>query len=530
MNSIFLRIYGGMLAVLVLVGLLGAFSLHWLNEVRTDRYREAMAGGTFRLMAQAMQEMTAVQRRQAANDWGRMLGAALRVRTFDDARLDPGMESRLLRGRLLVEQLRPGQFTLYSLVSAEERLLLAGELAQIGEQMARTTSRLLIAELIRYPEDEQPARLAALTAELQFGFDIRLLAPGAGGVSQEQRLRLAEGEALVQLEGPGEALRLLDAVPGSSWVLQVGPLYRMSRYPAQLLFLIAALGLTLIGLTLYLLVRPLERRLFELEQAASDIAGGHLEVRVPDSGSDSVGRLAAAFNHMATRLQRLLAIQREMVSAVAHELRTPVARLRFGLEMSAEAQSDESRCRYLQSMDTDLEELDQLLDEMLVYIRLEKGAPSLSFTPVALDVLIAQVIAELAPLRPGVELLCGACDGEAVADAEPRYLRRALLNLVSNAMRHAESRVTVRFFHDGARVGLEVEDDGPGVPEGDQEKIFTPFLRLDDSRTRDSGGYGLGLSIVRRVIYWHGGRVEVGRAALGGARFTLLWPARHDRG
>ncbi|TBV14525.1 ATP-binding protein [Stutzerimonas kirkiae] len=527
MNSIFLRIYGGTLAVLVLVGLLGAGSLHWLNEERVDRHREAMAGGTFRMMAQALQDMMIVQRRQATSDWGRELGAVLRVRTFRDAHLEPRLESRLLRDQVLVRQVRPGSFTLYSLVSADERLLLEGEMEQIGEQLARMTSHLLVAGLVRYPADEQPERLAELARRLQFGFDMRLLAIEAVNLDREQRQHLDEGDTLVLQDGHGEALRVLDIVPGSTWVLQLGPLYRMSLYPPQLLLLIAALGLTLIGLTLYLLVRPLERRLLELEQAASHIAGGQLDVRVPDSGSDSVGRLSAAFNHMAGRLQRLLAIQGEMVSAVAHELRTPVARLRFGLEMSCEAASDEARARYLQGMDTDLEELDQLLDEMLVYIRLGKGAPSLNFTPVALDALIDQVIAELAPLRPEVELLRGPCHAEAMVDAEPRYLRRALINLVSNAMRHAKSRVQVRFFHEDGRAGLEVEDDGPGVPEADQEKIFTPFLRLDDSRTRDSGGHGLGLSIVRRVIYWHGGRVQVGRADLGGARFTLLWPARH---
>jgi len=93
-------------------------------------------------------------------------------------------------------------------------------------------------------------------------------------------------------------------------------------------------------------------------------------------------------------------------------------------------------------------------------------------------------------------------------------------------MRHAETRVLVSFVLDAERARLSVDDDGPGVPEADWEKVFTPFLRLDDSRTRTSGGHGLGLSIVRRIAYWHGGRAQISRSELGGACFSLAWPRR----
>ncbi|HAB63963.1 MAG TPA: two-component sensor histidine kinase, partial [Pseudomonas sp.] len=286
----------------------------------------------------------------------------------------------------------------------------------------------------------------------------------------------------------------------------------------------------LIGLTVYLLVRQLERRLRSVGRAATRIANGQLEARVPDAGTDSVGRLAKAFNGMATHLQRLLAVQREMVSAVAHELRTPVARLRFGLEMAGSAQTAEARNRYLEDMDGDIDDLDRLVDEMLVYTRLERGSPELTFQAVDLGALVDQVIGELAPLRPAVQVERGPCkpaaDGSSVVDAEPHYLRRALSNLISNAMRHAETRVQVSFVIDGERAQLVVDDDGPGVPEESWEKVFAPFLRLDDSRTRASGGHGLGLSIVRRITYWHGGRSQIGHSDLGGARFSLVWPRK----
>ncbi|MNH14351.1 Sensor protein RstB [compost metagenome] len=231
-------------------------------------------------------------------------------------------------------------------------------------------------------------------------------------------------------------------------------------------------------------------------------------------------------------MQRSLSIQRELVRAVSHELRTPVARLRFGLEMIASARDEQAREKYLSGMDGDIQELDKLVDEMLTYARLEQGAPALHFQRVDLDALLEQVIAELAPLRSDVRVVRGPCQGDeqgAWVEAEPRYLHRALQNLVSNAMRHAESQVSLSYQLGVQRCRIDVEDDGPGVPESVWDRIFTPFTRLDDSRTRASGGHGLGLSIVRRIIYWHKGRASVGHSErLGGARFSLSWPRHQD--
>jgi two-component system sensor histidine kinase RstB len=528
-NSIFLRIYGGMLAVLVLVALLGAGGLQMLNEVRADHHREALASGTFRLMAHNMSSMTPIERRQAANLWGRLLGVPLRVRTLDDVSLESRLETRLLRGQVLVEKLRPNSTTVFALVSGRDRLVLTAEVEQLSEQLARATIYLLIDELIRFPEDEQPQRLAELKQNHGFGYALELLTRDSASLDDDQRRRLDEGDTVMALDHGGEAVRVFAAVSGTAWIMALGPLYQFNPYPPHLLLFIGALGLTLIGLTVYLLVRQLERRLREVESAATRIAKGDLATRVPDAGSDSVGQLARAFNGMAVHLQRLLAVQREMVSAVAHELRTPVARLRFGLEMTAEAQNDQVRQKYLQGMDTDIDDLDRLVDEMLVYTRLERGSPQLNFQLVDLLALVDQVIVELAPLRADIRIERGDCEmyeAGAQVEAEPHYLRRALINLVSNAMRHAETQVRVSFVLDAERARLSVDDDGPGVPEADWEKVFTPFLRLDDSRTRASGGHGLGLSIVRRIAYWHGGRAQISRSDMGGACFSMAWPRR----
>ncbi len=530
-NSIFLRIYGGMLAVLVLVALLGVGALQLLNDVRVDQYRERLAQGTFRLMADNLTPMVEVERRRAVAVWGRLLGVPMRVTALAEAGLDSSARNNLRRGQVLVQQTGPHEARIYSQLG-EQPLLLVADVQQVSEQLARATSFLLIDELVRYPWDEQPSRLAALKRDKRFGFDLRLVRLDQADLDPDQRRRVDEGDTVMALGRGGDSIYVFSGIVDTPWVLEIGPLYQMDPYPAQWLVLIGALSLSLIGLMVYLLVRPLEQRLSDLEGAATRIASGRLDARVPTRGTDSVGRLAAAFNAMAEHLQRSLSIQREMVRAVSHELRTPVARLRFGLEMIGDAETDAARRKYMEGMDNDIQDLDKLVDEMLTYARLEQGAPALNFQQVDLNELIDQVITELAPLRASVRVEHGpsrdALDGGgACVEAELRYLHRALQNLVSNAMRHAESRVRVSYQIGSQRCRVDVEDDGPGVPEEAWEHIFTPFLRLDDSRTRASGGHGLGLSIVRRITYWHSGRAQISRSeSLGGACFTLIWPRK----
>ncbi|WP_339485931.1 ATP-binding protein [Pseudomonas sp. EL_65y_Pfl2_R95] len=532
MNSIFLRIYGGMLAVLVLVGLLGVGTLHLVNEVRGDQYREDLARGTFNLMADNLQPMIDVERRRAIATWSRLLGIPLQIVPVADSSLDSTARSRVLRGQVVVKLVGPHAVQIATLVSESQQLMLIGEVSQISEQLARATIYLLIDELVRFPVDEQPERLADIKQSKQFGFDLRLVRIEDANLDADQRRRIDESDTVMALGKGGDTIHVFSGIVDTPWVLEIGPLYQLNPYPAELLVLIAMLGLSLIGVTLYFLLRPLERRLRGLEDAATLIASGKLEARVAGHGADSVGRLASAFNDMAEHLQRSLGIQREMVRAVSHELRTPLARLRFGLEMVEDAGNAQDRQRYLEGMDSDIHDLDKLVDEMLTYARLEQGAPAIRFQPVDLQQLIKQVAQELAPLRADVQIECGPSSGAyaelgSVVDAEPRYMHRALQNLVSNALRHAESRVRISYQVDAQRCQLDVEDDGPGVPEEEWERIFTPFLRLDDSRTRASGGHGLGLSIVRRIIYWHAGRSQLTHSeSLGGAHFSLIWPRR----
>ncbi len=526
MNSIFFRIYGGLLAVLILTAGFGTLALHVTNEIRTEQYRERLATGTFHLMASHLQVLDAVERKRAIVLWSRLLGVPLRIQPLQAVLLDGRERSHVLRGRVLVQHSETAPAKIYSLIDTPEKKVLIGEVRRVSEQLARATIYMLIDELVRYPAAEQAARLADLTEQHQFGFDLRLLTVDKTGLDADQLRRIEEGDTVMALDQGGDAIRVFAGVNEAPWVLMLGPVYQVNPFPPQLLLLIAALGLSMIGVLMYLLVRHLERRLQDLESAAARIAQGHLEVRVSEGGADSVGRLAVRFNDMASRLKILISVQGDMVRGVAHELRTPLARLRFALDMAATTEEEQARRKYLQGMDQDIEDMDELVDEMLTYARLEAGAPSLQLSRIELNALVDRVIAELTPLRPEIVVRRENTEIDQLwVDAEARYLQRAVQNIVSNAQRYARSRVSIVCHVQHELCYIAVEDDGKGIDEALREKVFMPFLRLDDSRTRASGGHGLGLAIVKRIMYWHAGRVRIESSrSLAGARIVLVWP------
>jgi len=304
-----------------------------------------------------------------------------------------------------------------------------------------------------------------------------------------------------------------------------------SQRSVWVIALVIIYAMACLGLVVYRLVSLVENRLHTLDQTTRRLAQGHLSARVVVRGHDPVSRLGDSFNKTAEHIRRLLDIQREMVRAVSHELRTPISRMTFALENLADMTSDRPDVqRSVRNMDGDLQELEQLVDEILTYARLEEGGPLLEFERTSLEMIARQVVSEARPAGAiRVEFDASGSNMDALAELEPRYLHRAVQNLVGNACRYARSRVLVRCTLTNETCRVDVEDDGPGIPEEDWGRVFTAFARLDDSRTRKSGGFGLGLSIVRRIAYWHGGRAVVGRSeALSGARFSLVWPRYQD--
>lgn len=326
----------------------------------------------------------------------------------------------------------------------------------------------------------------------------------------------------------GRAQVLIRLQDGTLVNLRMPPPFNAWAWPVVLLLVLVAGGV--LAVALYVLLRDVDQNLRAVESVAVRIARGEMGARVDAGDSTLVSRLANAFNGMAEHIQRLVGVQREMIHAVSHELRTPVARIRFGVQMLEGSDDPEAFRKQMDGIDGDIQELDELIDEILTYARLEQGGPVFSLQEHSVTDIVRRVVSEQQLIRPGTSIEADIAEGSeqwAMSDIEPRYIHRAIQNLVGNAARYARGRVRVHCQLDDDNCRVDVEDNGPGIPEEDWEKVFTAFARLDDSRTRTSGGYGLGLSIVRRILYWHGGQAFVTRSdELGGARFSLVWPRK----
>jgi signal transduction histidine kinase len=263
-------------------------------------------------------------------------------------------------------------------------------------------------------------------------------------------------------------------------------------------------------------LRPVEGIRAEL----AEIMKGDLSRRVPQPPShDEVAALAATTNATLAALEESVTRQRRFVADASHELRSPIASLRTQLEVArAHPQLLE-----IDGLIDDTLRLEHLAADLLFLARLDAGEEQRT-EPLDLAALIRQELAHRIMDRVPVE--AAVPDEPMTVTANRTQLARILRNLVDNAQRHAASSVCVTLHHRQERgMVLDVTDDGPGVPVADRERIFERFVRLDDARSRDAGGAGLGLAIVRDLVHRYGGRIEVGDAEAGGARFTVTLAA-----
>ncbi|WP_248740840.1 ATP-binding protein [Pseudomonas sp. MWU12-2029] len=375
--------------------------------------------------------------------------------------------------------------------------------------------------LIEHMRDQKGAAREAQLDALRphYGLTLSLVEADQLNLSDEEKAELAQGLLVIR----HDYTQFISNIDGGSQLLSI----KLPPEPSLMPFYISAAYMmlaVLLGIVLYFWVRPHWRDLEKLRLAAERFGDNDLSARIQLSKRSNIRDLAEHFNLMAARIEGLIANQRELTNAVSHELRTPIARLSFELDQLKQ-QPDASQNRELiADMYADLGELEEMVSELLTYASLERGATVITRENIQaanwLDSVVGSVALEAE--AAGVQLLIGECRVDEVR-IEPRFMARAVINLLRNAIRYAEQRVEVSLVRIGDQYEVQVNDDGPGVPLAGREKIFEPFSRLDASRDRRTGGFGLGLALVRRVSQSHGGRVEVGDSPWGGASFRMTW-------
>lgn len=367
-----------------------------------------------------------------------------------------------------------------------------------------------------------PGQPLEIEVQLDAGEPVRLfLERRVEGVTRQGGLR-EESPSVSGLQGPG---------PGRMrppHLRELTPWW--ARPPFGFIGLLGLMGLVA-ALVLYPVVRRFTQRLERLQQGVQRWGEGDLSVRVPEGGADEVADLSRRFNAAAERIERLLAAQKSLLANTSHELRSPLARIRMGLElMEVEGATDAARQRSREEILRNMAELDQMIEEILLASRLDAREAEIGpLEPVDLVGLCAEECA-----RTGASLQVPEGRQTLEVKGVSKLLRRLVRNLLENARRHGQvpghdPQVKLVLSLSAADVQLRVCDRGPGVPVHLRERIFEPFYRLPGA-SEGSGGVGLGLALVQSIARRHGGTVRCEDHEGEGACFVVSLPVPHSLG
>lgn len=311
-------------------------------------------------------------------------------------------------------------------------------------------------------------------------------------------------------------------IHSSNWILSLElPLQgsgtgQQTRFWLTLLFYLGVAAILLLWLT------PLLRGIHQLTQAAKRIGQGALDTRVEKPDGIYLRPLKTQFNAMAERLQRLNENNRLLSQAVSHELRTPLSRLRFALDLLESRVDPQQRSADLKRMESDLDVMEALINELLNYARLD-SEPALTFQSIAIEKIIQQRIEHRYEKDRLIKFEPSQLDWTVSID--PNYFSKVIDNLIQNACRYSKSQVLIQTSWSDKNVEINISDDGQGIPQDQHESIFKPFVRITNHDDKRTHGFGLGLTIVLRIVSWHKGTIKVGTSEkLGGARFSISLP------
>ena len=395
------------------------------------------------------------------------------------------------------------------LVTAASLLVMVGSFVELVITPNVATSRRLVAEYARAlaassPDFERAQRLAAdLDLKIRYeGPDGTWeTAPGLPSIAEVQAYRSRRHDFYIAPGSNGGTYLI-------SWELG----WRMRDFHDTMLWLLHVPLLAIVFLA-WIVLRHILRPLRSLHEGVTRLSEGELDVIVPRRTRDEFGVLTDAFNQMVRRIGEMVRARDQLLLDVSHELRSPLTRIKVALALLPESEKG-------RRIGADVAEMEAMITELLELERLREGrglrTESLDLVPI-----LREAAESFQDRPPGVHLVTPPA---ILLDLDGEKMRTVLRNLLENAVKYSlpdSGPVEISATQDGETVAVRVTDDGPGIPEADLPNLFEPFFRVDRSRSKKSGGYGLGLSICKRILEAHGGGIAVENNPGRGATFTL---------
>lgn len=543
----FVRIYLGLVSTILVSLLLSYLVFSWINDVREEQYNESVYQGTFSLIRDGLLRHQGEKRNEWLDIVRRLSGITLTLNhgpssTTSYFKATPSSEtSRLIKQTKLSDS---GRYIAH--IPIDNDTVLAAEFENVSEQQLRVALLLALNELhsvkgsANLGTDTNLDHQSGLDKEVErlqsfFPFPLSTASLTNVNLDATQLRRLKSGAIIVVLATDRHNVEsqhvyaLIDR--NKDTLLSLGPIPIYSATPTSLVIFLVFLNIFIVGVAAYTMVRRLEKRLNSMSELVNEFGPKNLTPRLAHQGKrDSVSTLAENFNAMAERIAELIQDQKHMSQSISHELRTPIARMKFRLDMlgdkfePSDPRSHDS-LEKINGLKRDLTELNNLVDEALFFQQVDSLANLVenSYETLHLKPCLEELGQTLQANSPDKHLVIDVNEDIPV-NVHPNYFRRLLQNLILNGLRHANTTVKVSYESNADKHYLAIEDDGEGIEEALREVLFQPFQRAENSRNKKLGGYGLGLAIVRRIAELHRGTVIIETSSMEGARFLFSWP------
>lgn len=386
----------------------------------------------------------------------------------------------------------------------------------VGPSLSHSIDRL-VEDYVHGVAASSPDLEAAQRLRARIGLRMRYEGPGGAWATDEslpavESLNRPAGERL-SLALHGRDYYAVAASNGGTYLFTWKFGHMMDVAHLTLLALLLCL-MVVVVLTAHAVLRRLLRPLRSLGDGVARLSEGDLDVVLTQETRDEFGTLTNAFNRMVRRVREMIQARDQLLLDVSHELRSPVTRLKVALALLPDG---DKKAR----MAADVTEMERMIAELLELERLRDGR-GITVARADLAGILRELVDSFQDKPPGVELICAS--GEILLDIDADKIRTVLRNLLENAVKYSlpDSRaVQVSAAQDTASVVVRITDDGAGIPEGDVASLFEPFFRVDRSRSKKTGGYGLGLSICKRIVEAHGAGISAEQNADRGASFIV---------
>lgn len=349
--------------------------------------------------------------------------------------------------------------------------------------------------------------------EKQTGLDLTFFSENDIVWLTEQKALLQQGKPIVTYNQQEQWVIYIQSEQDKK-IYQLGPLIPPPNEKPYIKYLILIISYLLLAPFLALWTRPIWADLLQLKNMAEKITSGDLEITQKVNTRSPTAIVVQTFVDMASRIIHLIAEQQQLVNAVSHELRTPLSRLQFSLAMI-----DNINPTQLTEIKKDVQEMETLIDEMLGYARIESISQSLHKSNVNMSELLFHQVEK--QQRATDKTLTLLVDTDLFFLCHGSLIERACQNLITNAVRYAEHKIVISAKVENKKLIISVSDDGCGITQKDQEEIFKPFTRINKSRNKKDGGFGLGLAITKRIVDLHQGHCQVKYSSLGGCKFII---------